>query len=480
MKRALISVFDKSNLEVLLKKISDYELIATGTSAQYIKDLGYDVTQVSDITKFEEILGGRVKTLHPNVFAGILSRRTEDDDEVLKQKDIKSIDLVVCNLYPFYEVCTNTNSTEQQIIENIDIGGVSLIRAAAKNFNHVSVLVDHNDYSNFDVKNNKLYATKAFQTTAKYDEMIFNYFSEQPLTSQIYENKYELSYGENHQQKAQYLFDELPFEKLNGKQLSYNNLLDLQISYSLVNELDSPTCCAVKHNSPCGVGFSSDAHGAYLECFTCDEVSIFGGIVSFNCEVDEKCALKLSETFLEIVSAPSFTKEALDILKQKKNLRVLLMDKKIVNKVETRNILGGKLVQDVDNNDIFSENFDVVSGEINETQKTWLQKIQLVCKYVKSNSIVIANQNQIVAINGGQTSRISALNQAASKITGSEEYYLASDAFFPFDDAIKLCAKYNIKYIIQPGGSIKDDIVISSAKELKINMALTKVRHFKH
>lgn len=482
-KRALISIYDKRNLEILLKKLEGYELVATGSSAKAITDLGYKVTSVASVTDFPEILHGRVKTLHPNIFGGILTTDNEDDLKDIATHGIERFDVVVCNLYPFFETVSNPNSTDQQIIENIDIGGVSLIRAAAKNFKYVSILIDPNDYSTFDPSNNLMYAKKAFLTTANYDKLIFDYFNNDLFNEPIYSNKVDLSYGENRHQSAKFLYNKFPFEQLHGKELSYNNMLDIEVAYGLSAEFETPCCVAVKHNTPCGVGFGENNLETYENAYACDTESIFGGIVSFNTPVCADSATMMSKIFLEVVIAPDFSDEALLILKQKKNLRILKVTEKIKYSKQVKSCLGGVVVQDYDKNDLSKEEFNVASGSINDEELTKLVNLQRVCKFVKSNAIVLGCNGQIVGIGGGQTSRVESLRQAIKQMSTRDidgDVYLASDAFFPFADSIELANEVNVKYIIQPGGSIKDKDVIAACDELGINMVLTGVRHFKH
>lgn len=516
MKKALISVANKENLEVILKKLTEdgYHFISTGTTAKKIEELGYEVQKVADVINFEEILGGRVKTLHPNIHGGILSRRTVIDREELNQYDIEEIDIVICNLYPFEETINKKDTLYTEAIEKIDIGGVTLLRAAAKNNEHVCVLCDPNDYATFSLDKKLEYAVKAFEHTAYYDVLIANYLKEQlnnakkslTIEEQLKvakENKTSnlligarpkivLRYGENaHQQATYYETNEnLSYslknsEILSGKELSYNNIKDIDAALNLISEFKEPTVVALKHNVPCGVGFGITLSAAYDACLEMDDVSIFGGIVAVNNTLTLELANKLNKLFLEVVIAPQFEEAALTKLKEKKNLRILKtkMDSKPTVK-EIISVNGGFLVQQKDQNNILEEVVNIVTNnQSNEEAFNMALKAQIVCKYVKSNAIVIATKDKIIAQGGGQTSRIDAAQIALDKAQAkgyTQDLILASDAFFPFADGIILAHKYGVKTIIQPGGSIKDEEVIKKCDELGIVMGLTGIRHFKH
>ncbi len=499
MKKALISVANKNNLDVILSKLEkeNYSFISTGSTAEKIKILGYKVQKVSNVINFEEILGGRVKTLHPNIHGGILSRRTNEDQEQLTKYNIDEIDVVVCNLYPFEEVTAKEDCSLEEAVENIDIGGVTLLRAAAKNYKHVSVLCDPQDYKDFSNENNKQYAVKAFEHTAYYDVLISNYLKQELKFKSNYKfvvgkNKKELRYGENSHQVAQYFEtnDNIDYsiknsEILHGKELSYNNIKDIDAALNLISEFNEPTIVALKHNVPCGVGFGNNIVEAFDKCLKMDDVSIFGGIIATNKKINIELAEKLSKIFLEVIIAPEYDESALIKLKEKKNLRLLRtkMDKKPMVK-EVLSINNGLLVQQKDQNDILAEKLEIVTKNQGDSQEFEMaQKAMIVCKYVKSNAIVIANNEGIISQGGGQTSRIDAAKIALDKAKEkgyTKDLILASDAFFPFDDGIILANKYGVKTIIQPGGSIKDQEVIAKCDELDIAMALTKIRHFKH
>ncbi len=499
MKKALISVANKNNLKVILDKLSsdNYEFISTGTTAKEIEKLGYSVDKVSDIINFEEILGGRVKTLHPNIHGGILSRRTKEDQDQLAKYSISEIDVVVCNLYPFEEVTSKDETTLDEAIENIDIGGVTLLRAAAKNYKHVSVLCDPNDYQQYTPDNNQIYAIKAFEHTAYYDTIISNYLKKYTNYSSDYllvsgKKVATLRYGENSHQNAAYYStpDNIDYslknsEILHGKELSYNNIKDIDAALNLISEFYTTSAVALKHNVPCGVGFGANVNEAFARCKEMDDVSIFGGIVAVNEEVNLDLAHELSSIFLEVVIAPSYSEDALNKLKEKSNLRIILSKMNKKAKIsEILSINGGFLVQDKDQNDIYKENLNIVTKNLgNEEDFAMAKNAMVVCKYVKSNAIVIANKDGIISQGGGQTSRIDAALIALEKAKQkgyTDNLILASDAFFPFDDGIVLANKFGVKTIIQPGGSIKDNEVIAKCDEFGIAMALTGVRHFKH
>lgn len=499
MKKALVSVANKQNLDVILKKLAklEYHFISTGSTASEIQRLGYDVQRVSDVIKFEEILGGRVKTLHPNIHGAILSRRTKEDYEELQRYGIEEIDVVICNLYPFEEVINDDSNDFSKAIENIDIGGVSLLRAAAKNHRYVTVICDPKDYDTFSEEERLKYAVKAFEHTAYYDIIISQYlqkdieFNSDKLLIGAMKNK-DLRYGENAHQKASlYMMSEKSdysmqsSEVLHGKDLSYNNIKDIDVALNLISEFSKPVVAAFKHNIPCGVGFGKDVNVAFANCLKMDDVSIFGGIVATNQTVDLTLANELNNIFLEIIIAPDFESSALEKLKEKKNLRIIKskMDNRGIIR-EISSINGGFLEQQKDQNDICKEPLELVTKrKVDDDKLAMMINAQTVCKYVKSNAIVVANKEIIIAQGGGQTSRVAAAKIALEKAKEKgyhESLILASDAFFPFDDNIILAKEYGVDTIIQPGGSIKDQSVIDRADELDMAMVFTKVRHFKH
>lgn len=503
MKRALISVAVKSNLEIALKNLhGKYEIISTGSTANLIEELGYEVKRVSDVIKFEEILGGRVKTLHPNIHGGILSRRTPEDTAELEKHEIVDIDVVICNLYPFEQTILREGVELAQAIENIDIGGVTLLRAAAKNFQHVSIICNPDDYQvlgqEITEQERCVLAAKAFEHTAYYDVLISNYLKEQSnyQSSDVLvmgaRKTADLRYGENaHQTASSYKtlkqedFSINSAQVLGGKELSYNNIKDIDAALNLISEFTEPTAVALKHNTPCGVGQSTTIEEAFAKCYAMDSVSIFGGIVVINRELTASLAKELNQIFLEVVIAPSYSDEALEILKQKTNLRILQVGMNERQKQrEVISINGGFLVQEKDQNDIMNEENQFVTKEKCSEEIVKQAKLaQTVCKYVKSNAIVVATADSIIAQAGGQTSRVDAARialQAAKNQGYTEDLIIASDAFFPFADVIELAGEYGVKTIIQPGGSIRDQEVIDKCDELGISMMMTKVRHFKH
>lgn len=500
IKRALISVYDKTNIIDLASFLmqQQIEILSTGNTYKALSDAGIKTQEVSDYTQFPEILGGRVKTLHPKIHGGILCNREKHKTEI-QNLGIEPIDLLITNLYPFWET-VSSGSNEEQIIEQIDIGGVALIRAAAKNFRFTSVISSIQDYEALKaemIKNNnettleyrKYLATKAFALTAQYDSNIYSWFlsqdkdNELPEIFALYGSKaQELRYGENPHQKAAFYsnqFTKYPLEKIHGKELSYNNIVDIESALNIISEFQEPAAVIIKHNNPCGAAVSDSALKAYEKALSCDEISSFGGIVAFNREIDLKLAEKLNEIFLEVVIAPSVNSEALKVLQKKKNMRVIINKSFRQNeKYQVKNVVGGFLVQ---------ENNNHAMGEISQvTECTTKEKEDLIfawkiCKHVKSNAIVIAKGGCAIGIGAGQTSRIDSVNiavkKAGEKCKGA---VLASDAFFPFPDSIVESAKYGITAIIQPGGSLKDQDVIAAANENKIAMFFTGVRNFLH
>lgn len=498
LKRALISVYDKTNLlplaEYLINK--DVEILSTGGTYKFLKENGIAVTEVSEVTGFEEILDGRVKTLHPIIHAGILAIRDNSEHmETINRKEITPIDMVVVNLYPFFNKVEENISFDEKV-EFIDIGGPTMIRAAAKNFRDVIVLTNTSDYeavtselqenNEVSFETRKKLAGKVFNLMSAYDAAISNFLLEESYPEYLtvsYKKEIDLRYGENPHQSASYYTQTTGkgamknFVQLNGKELSYNNLKDMDVAWKVACEFDETVCCALKHNTPCGVALGSTVKEAYLKAYQCDEVSIFGGIVAFNKKVDKETAEELAKIFLEIVIAPEFDEEALEILKGKKNLRVIKGESKPQNKVEFASVDGGILVQERDNKLIEDINY-VTENKPSEEQMTDLIFGMKVCKYVKSNAIVVVKDGMAKGIAGGQTNRIWAAAQALDR--GKDGVIIASDAFFPFGDVVDEAAKYNIKAIIQPGGSIRDNESIEACNKYGISMVFTGIRHFKH
>lgn len=498
MKYALISVWDKTDLEKLCNKLVEYGyfLIATSSTAKYLRQNGFEVKETSEITGFSELIGGRVKTLHPKIFAGILARRDNPKDvEDLEKENIPFINIVVCNLYPFQQVIKKGNINLKEALENIDIGGVSLLRAAAKNFPYVLVVpspkyyeevIDYLEKGEDDIEFRRKMAIRAFSLTSIYDNIISSYLA-QDLEENIALNltkKLALRYGENPQQKAGfYMLDDedLPFIQYQGKELSYNNLLDTDSAWNLIKEFNEPTVAIIKHNNPCGVASDNDPLRAFIKAFEGDSVSAYGGIIACNFEVGEDLAKEITKHFFEVIVAPSYKEEALKIFSQKKNLRVLRYREDIPeNPFEIRSLRRGFLIQTF-NNTLFN-NYEIKTSH-KPTEKDMEELIFAlkVVKHVKSNAIVVSKEKQTLGIGAGQMNRVNsvkiALEQAGEKAKGA---YLASDAFFPFPDSIEIAAKYGIKAIIQPGGSIRDNEVIEAAERHGIILVMISSRHFRH
>lgn len=503
-KFALISVSDKTGIVEFahnLKKFN-YEIIATGNTAKLLRSNEISVIDVSELTGFPEVFEGRVKTLHPKIFGGILFRRdlTEDQKQSEENK-IFPIDIVCVNLYPFVQTIKKENVSIDEVIENIDIGGPSLVRAAAKNYKYVSILTDPSQYGKFiselqsgQITENtrKQLAVAAFSYTSNYDTHIANYLEERFQTEKTHIRINEklsrkLRYGENPHQSAQIYGDfDSYFDVFHGKEISYNNILDLISAVELCEELGSNACAIIKHNNAAGAAIGNEPLDAYIKALKCDPVSAFGGIVAFNEEVDSKTAEKLNEIFLEIVCAPSFSKEAVEILKRKKDRRLVRKLKNINSPgISFRNIPGGVLSQDRDIITLNSENMKVVT-ERKPTQKEIEDLIfaWIIAKHTKSNAIVFAKDKTTLGVGAGQMSRIDSVKIARMK---AQEHGLdltnsvaASDAFFPFADGLLEIIKCGATAVIQPGGSVRDQEVIDAANEKNISMIFTGIRHFKH
>lgn len=501
---ALISVFHKDGLAPIVKKLNELgvEIYSTGGTQKFINDLGIDVIAVEDLTDYPSILGGRVKTLHPKVFGGILNRQDHEGDiSEMKQYDIPQLDLVIVDLYPF-EKTVASGAEEQDIIEKIDIGGISLIRAAAKNFKDTLCVSSMEDYSEVleiisaengstTLEQRKRFAAKSFQISSHYDTAIFNYFNSDHSIAALKisePNGRVLRYGENPHQKGFFFGDfEAMFDKLHGKELSYNNLLDVDAAVNLMNEFQNepPTFAILKHNNACGIAQRSSVLEAYKDALAGDPVSAFGGILICNTEIDQPTAEEIHKLFCEVVIAPSYTSEALQTLKGKKN-RILLVQK-LYNLPETttRSCLNGALVQDRDHiTDSMDDLKQATNNNPTEAELEDLLFASKVCKHTKSNTIVLAKNKQLCASGTGQTSRVDALRQAIEK-AGSFEFDLqgavmASDAFFPFPDCVEIAHRAGITAVIQPGGSIKDELSIEYCNNHGVSMVFTGVRHFKH
>lgn len=501
-KQALISVSDKSNLAEFAKFLSakGYSLLSTGGTFKFLKDNGIEVTEVKDITGFPEILDGRVKTLHPAIHGGIMARRSDENHmKTLAEHQINPIDIVVVNLYPFFAKM-NTGLSEADMIEFIDIGGPSMLRSSAKNFYDVTVVTDVNDYQKImdeiesegstKLETRKLLAGKVFNLTSAYDAAISSYILNQDFPHYLessYEKMMDLRYGENPHQQAAYYVDKTrngamkDFDYLQGKELSFNNIRDMDLAYKVVSEFEEICCCAVKHSTPCGVAIGETVDEAYQKAYECDPVSIFGGIIAFNKEVNASTAEELNKLFLEIIIAPAFTDEALEVFKTKKNLRVIRVNHPVSDRLSFVKVDGGLLVQSMDNS--FSKELKTVTEkQPTEKQLIDLKFAQKIVKWTKSNAIVVATNGQAFGIGGGQTNRIWAAQQAVerAKEKQTSDLVMASDAFFPFRDVVDFAAENGITAIIQPGGSMRDQESIDACNEHGIPMVFTGMRHFLH
>ncbi|MBU7594670.1 bifunctional phosphoribosylaminoimidazolecarboxamide formyltransferase/IMP cyclohydrolase [Metabacillus halosaccharovorans] len=510
VKRALVSVSDKANLVPFVKELIELgvEVISTGGTKSLLEENGLNVIGISEVTGFPEIMDGRVKTLHPNIHGGLLAVRNNPSHmNQLKENNIETIDMVVVNLYPFKETISKPDVQFQDAIENIDIGGPSMLRSAAKNHEDVTVVVDPADYQNVldelkssgevSLAQKQRLAAKVFRHTAAYDALIAEFLTktigeEDPETvTYTFEKKQSLRYGENPHQNA--TFYQKPFvstasianaKQLHGKELSFNNIKDADAALQIVREFAEPAAVAVKHMNPCGVGVGTSVNEAFTRCFEADPTSIFGGIVALNEEVDVETAKQLHEIFLEIVIAPSFSQEALDVLTSKKNLRLLTIDVKAASKQDKvlQSVHGGLLVQDEDTLSLDDVEVTIpTKREPSEEEWKDLKLAWKVVKHVKSNAIVLTQDEMTVGVGAGQMNRVGAakiaIEQAGVKAQGSA---LGSDAFFPMSDTVEAAAKAGVTAIIQPGGSIKDEDSIRMADEYGIAMVFTGVRHFKH
>tara|TARA_B100001142_G_scaffold9459_1_gene9182 strand:+ start:5167 stop:6687 length:1521 start_codon:yes stop_codon:yes gene_type:complete len=500
IKNALISVYHKDGIDKIAKKLDKYgiNIYSTGGTESYIKNLGININRVEDLTTYPSILNGRVKTLHPKVFGGILSRRDlASDQSELEKYDIPEFDLIIVDLYPFEETIKSTNN-ETEIIEKIDIGGISLIRAAAKNYKDVLVISEMKQYSSLleilSAKNSssldqrKEFAIRAFNISSNYDTAIFNFFNREndDVLKQSFLNSKKLRYGENPHQKGIFYgkMDDM-FEQKNGKEISYNNLLDIDAAVHLINEFNEPTFIVLKHNNPCGVASRSKLIDAWKDALAGDPISAFGGVLATNRKVDSETASEINKLFFEIIIAPEFSNDALMILSQKKNRIILVQKETHLPETQIRTVLNGVLYQDKDlENDTKNEMKIVTNIAPSETQILDLEFASKVCKHTKSNTIVFAKNKQLLSSGVGQTSRVDALKQAVEK---SKKFgfdlnnaVMASDAFFPFPDCVELANEAGIKAVIQPGGSIKDELSINYCDQHNMSMVMTGTRHFKH
>ncbi|MGH7884877.1 MAG: bifunctional phosphoribosylaminoimidazolecarboxamide formyltransferase/IMP cyclohydrolase [Thermodesulfobacteriota bacterium] len=515
--RTIISVSDKEGITNFAKGLNDFdiEILSTGGTAKKLRDGGSKVTDISDYTKSKEIFSGRVKTLHPKIHGGLLAiRDNENHLKEMKENKIEGIEMVVVNLYPFEEVIKKDDVDLEEAIENIDIGGPAMLRSAAKNYKYVTIVTDPEDYKPIlkELKKNKgkispeinfRLAVKAFSYVARYDAAISNFLSSiQPDGSRTklpssytlhLEKKMGLRYGENpHQDGAFYVEHELTEPsisnavQLQGKELSLNNIFDTNSAFELVKEFKKTACVIVKHNNPCGVAQSESAIQAFLKAKECDPISAFGGIIALNTELDEATAEEIIDMFVEVIIAPSYTEKALYLLSTKKNVRVLQtpkLGKQIPYSYDIKKVIGGALIQDRDmTSDSDFQDYAVptkrkpTASELEDLKFAWK-----VCKHVKSNAIIYAKNYQTVGIGAGQMSRVDSVQIAKMKAQmPTEGCVLASDAFFPFRDALDEAAKAGIKAVVQPGGSIRDEEIVDAANEHGMAMVLTSVRHFKH
>lgn len=501
-KSALISVFHKDGLAPIVQKLDELNITiySTGGTEKFIKELGINVVPVEDLTSYPSILGGRVKTLHPKVFGGILTRRDNPSDiEQIEKYEIPELDIVIVDLYPF-EKTVSSGATEQEIIEKIDIGGISLIRAAAKNFNDVICVSSMKQYDEFlniitegngttTIEQRKSFAAKSFGISSHYDSAIFNYLNNNTDTfRQSFDQSSTLRYGENPHQKGTFFGDlDKLFEKLHGKALSYNNLLDVDAALNLMKEFknNTPTFAILKHNNACGLAQRETIHQAYVGALAGDPTSAFGGVLISNKTIDIATANEIHKLFCEVVIAPAYESEALNILKGKKN-RIILIQKDIeLPTIQYRTALNGVLYQEIDNiTDAIEDLKTVTNTSPSSEEIDDLIFASKICKHTKSNTIVFVKNKQLFASGTGQTSRVDALNQAITKAVhfgfDLKGAVMASDAFFPFPDCVEIADKAGITAVIQPGGSIKDQLSIDYCNENNISMVMTGTRHFKH
>ncbi len=514
-KRALISVSDKQGLVDFAKELVElgFEILSTGGTAQRLAGDGIPVIKVAEVTKFPEILGGRVKTLHPNIHGGILARRQLlSDKKQLEEHGIKPIDLVVVNLYPFANTIAKKGVTLEEAIENIDIGGPTMVRSAAKNYKDVAVIVNPKRYKEvlselkekgkLSEKTHFSLAVEAFAHTAEYDALISSFLANQDTQAPFFKEQLilpfkkneDLRYGENPQQKAAFYADVAAVSnpaaiasarQLQGKALSFNNYNDLNAAWDMALEFTEPTVVAVKHTNPCGIASAATVQQAYVRAFEADPISIFGGIIAVNREVDAGTAREMVKIFLEVVIAPAFTLEALEVFKTKKDLRILEAGQALrqaAAEFDYKKVSGGLLVQEIDKKEVDPADWQVVTKRApSEEEKSDLAFAIKVVKHVKSNAIVLVKNKQTIGIGAGQMNRVGAakiaLAQAGNKAAGSA---LASDAFFPFSDTVELVAQAGIAAIIQPGGSLKDKDSVQEADKHNVAMVLTGRRYFKH
>lgn len=502
IKNALISVYYKDNLEPIIHELKrlGVNMYSTGGTETFIRGLGADVIAVEDLTSYPSILGGRVKTLHPKVFGGILARRSfEGDQQQLEQYEIPEIDLVIVDLYPFEET-VKSGAGQDDVIEKIDIGGISLIRAAAKNFKDVVIVASKDDYSGLEqilktqdgvttIDQRRSFAQKAFNISSHYDTAIFQYFSQEeplPVFKQSIQQSSVLRYGENPHQKGVFYGNlDAMFTKLNGKELSYNNLVDVDAAVALIDEFTEPTIAILKHTNACGIASRNFIKEAWIDALACDPVSAFGGVIIANDEIDAETAAEINKLFFEVLIAPAYTDEAVEIFKGKKNRIILVRQHVELPVKQFKTLLNGVIEQD---KDLVIEGPEqmrsVTDKQPTDHELRDLYFANKVVKHTKSNTVVFVKNNQLMASGVGQTSRVDALKQAVIKAESFDfdlkGAVMASDAFFPFNDCVELAAEAGVTAVLQPGGSVKDQDSIDMANKKGIAMVMTGVRHFKH
>ncbi len=501
IKSALISVYHKDGLDDIIRELNrlGVKLISTGGTRSFIESLGLKCYPVEDLTGYPSILGGRVKTLHPKVFGGILCRRESADDlKQIKSYDIPEIDLVIVDLYPFSETVAS-GADEQSIIEKIDIGGISLIRAASKNFKDVIVVASKKQYQPLfnllkekngmsSIEDRKWFAKEGFAVSSSYDTAIFNYMDDNNGSSFRYaeDDAMPLRYGENPHQKGAFYGDfNAMFDQVHGREISYNNLLDVEAAVSLISEFDETTLAILKHNNACGIASRPTAVEAWKDALAGDPVSAFGGIIVVNRKIDKAAAEEINQIFFEIVIAPEYDEDALEILKQKKNRIILVQKNKQGGSKQFRSLLNGVLVQDKDLSIQSAEDLKLVTKRaLQGSEEEDLLFANKLVKHTKSNAIIFVKNKQLCAGGTGQTSRVDALRQAIEKADSFgfdlKGAVMASDAFFPFPDCVEIAGKAGITAVVQPGGSIKDELSVEYCNEHNISMVMTGVRHFKH
>ena len=501
IKRALISVYHKERLDLIIKKLHDegVSFLSTGGTKTFIESQGIPCEAVEELTTYPSILGGRVKTLHPKVFGGILARRdVEKDAEQLTEYQIPEIDLVIVDLYPF-EATVAAGADEKNVIEKIDIGGISLIRAAAKNYKDVVIMASQDQYMPFlelinqngaetTLEERRWFAKEAFAVTSHYDSAIFNYFDGEDASAFRFtaNGSKPLRYGENPHQKGYFFgqFNEM-FEQLHGKEISYNNLLDIDAAVNLINDFEDITFAILKHNNACGLASRDELKNAWKDALAGDPVSAYGGVLITNAIVDKDTAEEINKLFFEVIIAPDYDLDALELLTQKKNRIILVLENTKVPQKQFRSVLNGVLVQERDTYQETGEELKTVTEkEPDEDEIDDLLFANKIVKHSKSNAIVLAKDKQLIASGEGQTSRVDALKQAIEKAKSFDSdlkgAVMASDAFFPFNDCVEIAAEAGITAIIQPGGSVRDTDSIEMANQKGVSMVTTGIRHFKH